>query len=112
MFAIYMRIEKMLKDFEGYECDGQIDIFEYEKQKNTKEDLVQDKEKEFILKLLADEDKTLICLAYSYARNLLKYGADVTEKWETAAEQSDMLQAAYSQGYLDGIKTKDGVKGI
>ena len=101
----------MLKDFENYECDGQIDISEYMKQKNTKEDLGQDKEKEFILKLLMDEDKTLICLAYAYARNVLKYGADVTEKWETAAEQSNMLQTAYSQGYLDGRKSKEGIKG-
>ena len=75
---------------------------------NKLADKPRDAEKEFIASVLMEEDKTLICLAYTYAKNVLKYGTDVTEAWTTAAEQDEELRNAYNQGYLEGLKEQKG----
>lgn len=58
-----------------------------------------------LLKLLAKEDPQVLGLAYLYARCIARDGADVTEKWLTATEQSQMLERAYTRGRNDGINS-------
>ena len=46
----------------------------------------------------------VITLAVLYARHFVMYGADVTEKWQTAVVQAAALDQAYNQGIADEIK--------
>jgi hypothetical protein len=62
---------------------------------------INDSEKERLLELLATKPKEFLALAYLYAENYLKYGEDVTEKWDTATRQSSILATAYHQGQHD-----------
>ena len=43
----------------------------------------------------------VIATAYLYAINFILYGEDVTEKWETAIQNSNALEKAYMRGYYD-----------
>ena len=40
----------------------------------------------------------LLNLALAYANNMIEYGVDVAEKWDTAARQQAELEAAYLKG--------------
>lgn len=57
--------------------------------------------KEALLKLLAQEDELVLSQAYLYAKNMVDYGIDITEKWETALEQHEALHKAYIKGRYD-----------
>ena len=52
----------------------------------------------------------VITLAVLYARHFVMYGADVTEKWQTAVEQATALGQAYNQGIADEIKRQLMIK--
>ena len=49
------------------------------------------------------DDQTLI-IAYAYATNLMLFGVDVTEEWDTAVRQAEELHRAYICGLDDGYK--------
>lgn len=63
-----------------------------------------DKEKINLMMLLAKEDTYVLSQAYLYAVNLARYGVVVTEKWETATQQSANLQRAYIRGRYDELQ--------
>lgn len=46
----------------------------------------------------------IIQLAMMYAQNMVNYGIDVTQKWETATSQSAALNEAYLRGLHDERK--------
>lgn len=52
------------------------------------------------VKRLAEEcnQKQIIQLAMMYAQNMVDYGIDVTQKWETATSQSAALNEAHMRG--------------
>lgn len=54
-------------------------------------------------------DPQTLNLAYLYAKSLIAYGANVTEKWETATEQSANLEKAYRKGYYEGVRKTTGI---
>ena len=51
-------------------------------------------------------DQQTLNLAYLYARSLITYGVDVTEKWDTAVQQTANLEKAYRKGFYEGIAAK------
>lgn len=51
-------------------------------------------------------DPQILNLAYLYAKALISYGVNVTEKWETATEQSANLEKAYRKGFYEGVAAK------
>ncbi len=55
------------------------------------------------IKELAQFDEQTLAIAIVYACNMKRYGVDVTEKWNTAVEQSDALENAYHKGYADAL---------
>jgi len=48
----------------------------------------------------------VIATAYLYAINYVEYGADVTEKWLTAVQQTSVLEKAYQKGYYDALQRR------
>lgn len=46
----------------------------------------------------------VIATAYQYAINYTMYGANVTEKWLTATQQSSELEKARMKGYYDAMQ--------
>ena len=70
-------------------------------------------EKQKMVDVLMEKDERTIATALLYAEAFLKYGVDVTKKWETAVEQKYALQQAERCGFLDGMNTvsvKDAIK--
>lgn len=74
---------------------------------------LKNKEKEKNYAAMKEEmeqiDQQTLNLAYLYVKNLVLYGADVTEKWETATEQSANLEKAYRKGFYEGIRKTTGI---
>ena len=66
----------------------------------------EDKEK--ILEAMSQFDKQTLAVAYAYASKLVYYGVDVTEKWETATQQSAYIERAYTEGYAEAMKRYGG----
>ena len=60
------------------------------------------KEKQLIDEL-SKMPPTVIETAYLYAKNYVKYGEDVTEKWITATQNAMALEKAYIEGYYDAL---------
>ena len=60
--------------------------------------------KEKLFEAMKQFDEQTLAVAFSYAFNLTFYGVDVTEKWNTATEQSINLHAAYIRGYEDAME--------
>ena len=60
--------------------------------------------KEELLKAMQQFDEQTLSIAYLYAKNFTLYGADVTEKWITATQQSANLERAYRDGYYKALK--------
>lgn len=50
---------------------------------------------------LTDEE---LALAVMYAKNYLKYGADITEKLDTATKNAEIIHAAERYGYIKGVE--------
>lgn len=59
-------------------------------------------EKEQLAKWLLKYDEQTLQIALMYATNYLKYGVDVTEKWDTAVQQQAALKKAEEHGYIEG----------
>ena len=49
-------------------------------------------------------DERTMAIAFAYAHYYRVYGVDVTEKWNTAIEQSANLEQAYRKGYDDATE--------
>ncbi len=58
--------------------------------------------KEKILEQLSQLDEQTLVVAYSYAKYLVDYGCNVTQKWSTVIEQTANLEKAYQKGYYEG----------
>lgn len=61
--------------------------------------------KEQLAQWLIELDENVLKVAIMYAENYLKYGVDVTEKWDTATKQQWSLERAERYGYAEGRKT-------
>ena len=59
--------------------------------------------KDIIIDELKNADLTTLATAYSYAKNLILYGVNVTEKWDTVTYNSANLERAYRKGYSEGL---------
>lgn len=57
-------------------------------------------QKNTLLKLLAQEDTQILSLAYLYAKQISEHNIDVTQKWETATQQTAALYRAENDGYV------------
>lgn len=62
----------------------------------------QDSIKDLLISELDRFDVNVLKLALMQARYYTLFGVDVTEKWDTATEQSHMLDSAYAKGFHDG----------
>jgi len=61
-------------------------------------------DRDTLLEQLKQLDTQTLSIAYLYAKNFTRYGADVTKAWLTATQQSFYLEKAYSDGYRDAIE--------
>lgn len=61
--------------------------------------------KEQLAQWLIELDENVLKVAIMYAENYLKYGVDVTEKWDTATKQIWSLERAERYGYAEGRKS-------
>ena len=59
------------------------------------------------LRELAKESPLVVSQALMYARNLDRYGVDISQKWMTVAEQSAALEKAYERGYYEVLEAKE-----
>lgn len=64
--------------------------------------------KQAILDAMSEQDDVVLLLAYTYAMNFVEIGEDVTKKWITTQQQTDILQAAYNKGYEDALAKSKG----
>ena len=64
--------------------------------------------KRAILDALSEQDDVVLLLAYTYAQNFVEIGEDVTKKWITTQQQTEILQAAYNKGYEDALAKSKG----
>lgn len=60
--------------------------------------------KQSILEKLSNMPEMLVATAYLYAKNYIDYGEDVTKEWNTAVQQSAILEKAYNRGRNDVLK--------
>lgn len=66
--------------------------------------------KQLLLDALSKENEVVIALAYSYAKNLDKYGVDINALWDNQEKNSQALGRAYTEGYFDGLKQAEDDK--
>jgi len=64
---------------------------------------MEDAIKQLMLDELSKESEQVISIAYSYAKNMVMCGVDVTEAWTTASAQQFALERAYQRGYKEGL---------
>ena len=57
--------------------------------------------KQLMLDYLSNESEQVIALAYVYAKNLCKYGVDITKEINSAVAQQAVLHNAYLKGRND-----------
>lgn len=86
------------------------ELKQYKEHKFCGDCISREEEHGTILKMLAEMDVKTLSIAYGYARCLLLYGVDVTEKWETVSQQTDMLEKAYKKGRDDVLRMMEGKK--
>lgn len=65
---------------------------------------MSDIKKEEMVRFLMEKEEIVIKTAIAYAEAYLRYGVDVTEKWDTAVKQSYSLNRAEAKGYYKGIE--------
>lgn len=80
---------------------GNDDSCKYHLQQDACNLLKEYRSKSPYIQMLLDKDETTLKVAIMYAENYLKYGIDVTEKWQTAVAQSYAMHQARKQGYSD-----------
>lgn len=61
------------------------------------------KDKEMLIQSLSDFDIQTLSLAVMYANDMKNYGIDVTQTWQTAAENAYNLDRAYRRGFADAM---------
>ena len=64
----------------------------------------EEEKKQEILNLIAKENLSVLSLAYYYAKGYDLGGDDVTKAWDNTIRQTDALNRAYQQGFMEGIK--------
>lgn len=70
----------------------------------NKEKQIQEESSKQLIDELSKMSPMVISTAYLHAINYVKYGEDVTEKWLTAVEQTNVLEKAYREGYYDALQ--------
>ena len=73
-----------------------------------------------LLNELRKESIAVLTLAYGYAKNFAETGVDITEKWVTTEQQTQVLEQIYKRAYEEGLirgreigeKTKESIKRI
>ena len=78
---------------------------DYERKKAAQERLNRSEEevKEELLNKLREESTSIISLACIYAKKLEETGIDITERWETAERQAEILREFFNRGYRKGL---------
>ena len=76
----------------------------YERKKQARERLNRSEEerKEEMLAELRKESVSLICLAYMYAKGFEETEIDITERLQTAEEQTAAFRKIYDEAFRDG----------
>ena len=68
----------------------------------------EEESKSEMLEELRKESLSIICLACLYAKKFEETGMDITERWATTEQQSEIIQnfyyQGYKKGYMDGIE--------
>ena len=64
---------------------------------------MEDAVKQVMLDELSKESEQVISIAYSYAKNIVMCGVDVTEAWTTVSAQQFALERAYHRGFKEGL---------
>ncbi len=62
---------------------------------------IEQNTKQSILDNLSNMPEMLVATAYLYAKNYIEYGENVTKEWNTAVQQSAILEKAYNRGRYD-----------
>ncbi len=70
----------------------------------------EDYEKQMLIDSLEELPARVVAMAYLYALNYELYGVDVTEKWQTAVDNTLRLEMAYMRGRSDGIQCDIKIK--
>ena len=70
---------------------------------NKKREKTEEEQKEEMLEELRKESLSTICLACVYVKKFEETGMDITERWATAEQQSEIIQSFYYQGYDKGF---------
>lgn len=60
--------------------------------------------KDKLLEAMRQFDNMTLSVAFVYAKNLILYGENVTEKWVTATQNASALEKAYRKGYYDALQ--------
>ena len=60
--------------------------------------------KQMMLEEIGKQPDVVITLAYIYATNFTEIGEDVTKKWITTKQQTDILEQAYKKGVDDTLE--------
>lgn len=63
------------------------------------------KTREQLLQELSEQSTEVLAQALMYAKNLVMYGIDVTQKWDTVVAQSSALEQARYKGYVEGAES-------
>jgi rubrerythrin len=74
----------------------------------NKEKQIQDYERKELIEELLKMPPMVIATAYLHALNYTLYGEDVTEKWQTAIQNTIALEKAYKKGYYDSLQRQSG----
>ena len=72
------------------------------KSSNKKEAISEEERKAQLLKELGNYSLSMLHLALGYAVRFEELGFDITERWETAERQAEVIQQIYERGYKDG----------
>ena len=83
-----------------YDPEGYKKKKDEERRLSTPEDV----KKERLLNEFRKESASIILLAFMYAKNFEEMGYDITEKWVTAQQQSEVLEKAQKKYYLEGYE--------
>jgi hypothetical protein len=61
-------------------------------------------QRDVLLKQLETAPDEVLALAYLHSLNYTMFGVEITEKWQTAVQNSAQMQKAYEKGYRDACK--------
>ena len=58
-------------------------------------------QKKSLSEIIAEMPDDVVSLAFVYAKNMIDFSVDITEKWQTVTVNSRALQMAYEKGRRD-----------